>query len=179
MRLFVNPYLQLRGGKGQEVCVYFPQCVYTDFHLSLLQDCEQASCKMNSLGSNHSLPSTSVSTGSQSSSINSMQEVLDESCSDMTMMHHDYDSSLESSAQSKKDHRYNWDNGLKPDLRPELMPLSSDMSQAHNYRHDNFSTIKSASLVRVNTPLSLYLNLSLLSLYYPSSNQHHWKGLPS
>uniref|UniRef100_A0A8K9UKL0 Serine/threonine-protein kinase TAO3 n=1 Tax=Oncorhynchus mykiss TaxID=8022 RepID=A0A8K9UKL0_ONCMY len=111
------------------------------------EDCEQASCKMNSLGSNHSLPSTSVSTGSQSSSINSMQEVLDESCSDMTMMHHDYDSSLESSAQSKKDHRYNWDNGLKPDLRPELMPLSSDMSQAHNYRHDNFSTIKSASLV--------------------------------
>uniref|UniRef100_A0A8K9XWT8 Serine/threonine-protein kinase TAO3 n=1 Tax=Oncorhynchus mykiss TaxID=8022 RepID=A0A8K9XWT8_ONCMY len=66
------------------------------------EDCEQASCKMNSLGSNHSLPSTSVSTGSQSSSINSMQEVLDESCSDMTMMHHDYDSSLESSAQSKK-----------------------------------------------------------------------------
>uniref|UniRef100_A0A8C8CBB6 Serine/threonine-protein kinase TAO3 n=1 Tax=Oncorhynchus tshawytscha TaxID=74940 RepID=A0A8C8CBB6_ONCTS len=111
------------------------------------EDCEQASCKMNSLGSNHSLPSTSVSTGSQSSSINSMQEVLDESCSDMTMMHHDYDSSLESSAQSKKDHRYNWDNGLKPDLRPELMPLSSDMSQAHNYRHNNFSTIKSASLV--------------------------------
>nr|XP_029501404.1 serine/threonine-protein kinase TAO3-like [Oncorhynchus nerka] len=111
------------------------------------EDCEQASCKMNSLGSNHSLPSTSVSTGSQNSSINSMQEVLDESCSDMTMMHHDYDSSLESSAQSKKDHRYNWDNGLKPDLRPELMPLSSDMSQAHNYRHKNFSTIKSASLV--------------------------------
>uniref|UniRef100_A0A4W5RU42 Serine/threonine-protein kinase TAO3 n=1 Tax=Hucho hucho TaxID=62062 RepID=A0A4W5RU42_9TELE len=112
------------------------------------EDCEQASRKMNSLGSNHSLPSTSVSTGSQSSSVNSMQEVLDESCSDMTMMHHDYDSSLESSTQSKKDHRYNWDNGLKPDLRPELMPLSSDMSQAHNYRHNNFSTIKSASLVR-------------------------------
>ena len=57
---------------------------------------------MNSLGSNHSIPSTSVSTGSQSSSINSMQEVLDESCSDMTMMHHDYDSTLESSAHTKK-----------------------------------------------------------------------------
>uniref|UniRef100_A0A673Y3Q7 Serine/threonine-protein kinase TAO3 n=1 Tax=Salmo trutta TaxID=8032 RepID=A0A673Y3Q7_SALTR len=66
------------------------------------EESEQASCKMNSLGSNHSIPSTSVSTGSQSSSINSMQEVLDESCSDMTMMHHDYDSTLESSAHTKK-----------------------------------------------------------------------------
>uniref|UniRef100_A0A8K9VEW8 Serine/threonine-protein kinase TAO3 n=1 Tax=Oncorhynchus mykiss TaxID=8022 RepID=A0A8K9VEW8_ONCMY len=105
------------------------------------EDCEQASCKMNSLGSNHSLPSTSVSTGSQSSSINSMQEVLDESCHVIQRF------SCLSLALSPQDHRYNWDNGLKPDLRPELMPLSSDMSQAHNYRHDNFSTIKSASLV--------------------------------
>ncbi|CDQ98249.1 unnamed protein product, partial [Oncorhynchus mykiss] len=119
------------------------------------EESEQASCKMNSLGSNHSIPSTSVSTGSQSSSINSMQEVLDESCSDMTMMHHDYDSTLESSAHTKKDHGYNWDDGVKRDHRPELRPASSDKSQAHNYRHNNFSTIKSASLVRVNTPLSL------------------------
>uniref|UniRef100_A0A8C4HNG2 Serine/threonine-protein kinase TAO3 n=1 Tax=Dicentrarchus labrax TaxID=13489 RepID=A0A8C4HNG2_DICLA len=50
--------------------------------------------KMNSLGSNHSIPSTSVSTGSQSSSVNSMQEV-DDSCSDMTMMHpQDYSSDI-------------------------------------------------------------------------------------
>uniref|UniRef100_A0A8D0DF31 Serine/threonine-protein kinase TAO3 n=1 Tax=Sander lucioperca TaxID=283035 RepID=A0A8D0DF31_SANLU len=60
-------------------------------------------CKMNSLGSNHSIPSTSVSTGSQSSSVNSMQEVLDDSCSDMTMMHpQDYSSTLESSPHTKK-----------------------------------------------------------------------------
>ena len=58
---------------------------------------------MNSLGSNHSIPSTSVSTGSQSSSVNSMQEVLDDSCSDMTMMHpQDYSSTLDSSAHTKK-----------------------------------------------------------------------------
>uniref|UniRef100_A0A671XIM3 Serine/threonine-protein kinase TAO3 n=1 Tax=Sparus aurata TaxID=8175 RepID=A0A671XIM3_SPAAU len=63
----------------------------------------KASCKMNSLGSNHSIPSTSVSTGSQSSSVNSMQEVLDDSCSDMTMMHpQDYSSTLESSPHTKK-----------------------------------------------------------------------------
>lgn len=68
-----------------------------------LQDSEAASCKMNSLGSNHSIPSTSVSTGSQSSSVNSMQEVLDDSCSDMTMMHpQDYGSTMESSPHTKK-----------------------------------------------------------------------------
>uniref|UniRef100_A0A8D0CJ45 Serine/threonine-protein kinase TAO3 n=1 Tax=Scleropages formosus TaxID=113540 RepID=A0A8D0CJ45_SCLFO len=65
------------------------------------EDNEQASCKMNSLGSNHSIPSTSVSTGSQSSSINSMQEALDESSSDLTMMHA-YDSIQEPPAGSKK-----------------------------------------------------------------------------
>uniref|UniRef100_A0A669BI86 Serine/threonine-protein kinase TAO3 n=1 Tax=Oreochromis niloticus TaxID=8128 RepID=A0A669BI86_ORENI len=56
-----------------------------------------------SLGSNHSIPSTSVSTGSQSSSVNSMQEVLDDSCSDMTMMHpQDYSSTLDSAPHTKK-----------------------------------------------------------------------------
>lgn len=68
----------------------------------VVQDSEAASCKMNSLGSNHSVPSTSLSTGSQSSSVNSMQEVLDmDSCSDMTMMHPP-DYSLDSSPSAKK-----------------------------------------------------------------------------
>ncbi|XP_072243511.1 serine/threonine-protein kinase TAO3 [Leuresthes tenuis] len=110
------------------------------------EDSEAASCKMNSLGSNHSIPSTSVSTGSQSSSVNSMQEVLDDSCSDMTMMHpQDYSSTLDSSAHTKKDHQYNWDDGIHRDHRP----ASSDKSsQAQNYKNQGrFATIKSASLV--------------------------------
>uniref|UniRef100_A0A8C3D705 Serine/threonine-protein kinase TAO3 n=1 Tax=Cairina moschata TaxID=8855 RepID=A0A8C3D705_CAIMO len=41
------------------------------------------------LGSNHSIPSMSVSTGSQSSSVSSMQEVLDESSPELVMMHSD------------------------------------------------------------------------------------------
>ncbi|XP_042699120.1 serine/threonine-protein kinase TAO3 isoform X4 [Chrysemys picta bellii] len=45
--------------------------------------------KMDSLGSNHSIPSMSVSTGSQSSSVNSMQEVMDESSPELVMMHND------------------------------------------------------------------------------------------
>ncbi|XP_028269539.1 serine/threonine-protein kinase TAO3 [Parambassis ranga] len=114
------------------------------------EDSEAASCKMNSLGSNHSIPSTSVSTGSQSSSVNSMQEVLDDSCSDMTMMHpQDYSSTLDSSPHTKKDHQYNWDDGIHRDHRPELRPISSDKcSQAQNYKNQGrFATIKSASLV--------------------------------
>ncbi|KAF1389529.1 hypothetical protein PFLUV_G00074350 [Perca fluviatilis] len=114
------------------------------------EDSEAASCKMNSLGSNHSIPSTSVSTGSQSSSVNSMQEVLDESCSDMTMMHpQDYSSTLESSPHTKKDHQYNWDDGTHRDHRQGLRPSSSDKSsQVQNYKNQGrFATIKSASLV--------------------------------
>ncbi|CAK6959796.1 serine/threonine-protein kinase TAO3 [Scomber scombrus] len=111
------------------------------------EDSEAASCKMNSLGSNHSIPSTSVSTGSQSSSVNSMQEVLDDSCSDMTMMHpQDYSSTLDSSPHTKKDHQYNWDDGIH---RPEPRLASCDKSsQAQNYKNQGrFATIKSASLV--------------------------------
>ncbi|KAM4578537.1 serine/threonine-protein kinase TAO3 isoform 2-T3 [Fundulus diaphanus] len=114
------------------------------------EDSEAASCKMNSLGSNHSIPSTSVSTGSQSSSVNSMQEVLDDGCSDMTMMHpQDYSSTLESSAHTKKDHQYSWDDGIHRDHRPEPRHASSDKSsQASNYKiKTGFATIKSASLV--------------------------------
>ncbi|RVE67875.1 hypothetical protein OJAV_G00086090 [Oryzias javanicus] len=114
------------------------------------EDSEAASCKMNSLGSNHSIPSTSVSTGSQSSSVNSMQEVLEDNCSDMTMMHpQDYSANLDSSAHAKKDHQYNWDDGIHRDQRPEPRSASSDRSsQAQNYKNQGrFATIKSASLV--------------------------------
>ncbi|KAM6944940.1 serine/threonine-protein kinase TAO3 isoform 2-T2 [Lycodopsis pacificus] len=114
------------------------------------EDSEAASCKTNSLGSNHSIPSTSVSTGSQSSSVTSMPEVLDDSCSDMTMMHpQDYSSTLESSPHTKKDHQYNWDDGIHRDHLQGLRPSSSDKSsQAQNYKNQGrFATIKSASLV--------------------------------
>ncbi|XP_013866603.1 serine/threonine-protein kinase TAO3 [Austrofundulus limnaeus] len=113
------------------------------------EDSEAASCKMNSLGSNHSIPSTSVSTGSQSSSVNSIQEV-DDSCSDMTLMQpQDYSTPLDSTAHTKKDHPYNWDDGIHRDHRPEPGHCSSDRdSQAQNYKNQGrFATIKSASLV--------------------------------
>ncbi|XP_029942520.1 serine/threonine-protein kinase TAO3-like isoform X1 [Salarias fasciatus] len=102
--------------------------------------------KMNSVGSNHSIPSTSVSTGSQSSSVNSMPEVLDDPCSDKHPQ--DYSNPMDS-PHTKKDHQYNWEDGLHRDHLPELRPASSDKSsQAHNYKNQGrFATIKSASLV--------------------------------
>uniref|UniRef100_A0A671Q832 Serine/threonine-protein kinase TAO3 n=1 Tax=Sinocyclocheilus anshuiensis TaxID=1608454 RepID=A0A671Q832_9TELE len=109
------------------------------------EDGDQAGCKMNSLGSNHSIPSTSVSTGSQSSSVNSLQEVPDDSCSEL---HHDYDSTLESSTRHKKDHQYIPDDVPHRDHRSDLRPSSSERAQAHNYKNrERFATIKSASLV--------------------------------
>lgn len=83
----INMGFKKDGDQYQFLCVFFAQ------------DGDQAGCKMNSLGSNHSIPSTSVSTGSQSSSVNSLQEVPDDSCSEL---HHDYDSTLESSTHHKK-----------------------------------------------------------------------------
>uniref|UniRef100_A0A667ZFW4 Serine/threonine-protein kinase TAO3 n=1 Tax=Myripristis murdjan TaxID=586833 RepID=A0A667ZFW4_9TELE len=93
------------------------------------------------LGSNHSIPSTSVSTGSQSSSVNSMQEVLDDSCSDMTMMHHqDYDSTLDSSPHTKK-----------VEARRELRLFDSKSSQTTQTKQNQFEkhTAKSQNLTKI------------------------------
>ncbi|XP_017937399.2 serine/threonine-protein kinase TAO3 isoform X1 [Manacus vitellinus] len=105
--------------------------------------------KMDSLGSNHSIPSMSVSTGSQSSSVSSMQEVLDESSPELVMMHSD-ESTLNSSSSvvHKKDHVFIRDEVGHRDRRPEVRPTQSVQNQALHYRNrERFATIKSASLV--------------------------------
>ncbi|EPQ06222.1 Serine/threonine-protein kinase TAO3 [Myotis brandtii] len=104
--------------------------------------------EMDSLGSNHSIPSMSVSTGSQSSSVNSMQEVMDESSSELVMMHDD-ESTVNSSSSvvHKKDHVFIRDEAGHGDPRPEPRPTQSVQSQALHYRNrERFATIKSASL---------------------------------
>ncbi|XP_060641403.1 serine/threonine-protein kinase TAO3 isoform X1 [Anolis sagrei] len=104
---------------------------------------------MDSLGSNHSIPSMSVSTGSQSSSVNSIQEVLDESSSELVMMHDD-ESTLNSTSSvvHKKDHVFIRDEVGHGERRPELRPTHSVQNQALHYRNrERFATIKSASLV--------------------------------
>ncbi|NWT79902.1 TAOK3 kinase, partial [Lanius ludovicianus] len=65
--------------------------------------------KMDSLGSNHSIPSMSVSTGSQSSSVSSMQEVLDESSPELVMMHSDESTINSTSSVVHKKVRKEWD----------------------------------------------------------------------
>ncbi|NXI46225.1 TAOK3 kinase, partial [Galbula dea] len=105
--------------------------------------------KMDSLGSNHSIPSMSVSTGSQSSSVSSMQEVLDESSPELVMMHSD-ESTVNSSSSvvHKKDHVFIRDEVGHRDRRPEVRPTQSVQNQALHYRNrERFATIKSASLV--------------------------------
>ncbi|XP_010070690.1 PREDICTED: serine/threonine-protein kinase TAO3 isoform X1 [Pterocles gutturalis] len=105
--------------------------------------------KMDSLGSNHSIPSMSVSTGSQSSSVSSMQEVLDESSPELVMMHSDESTiNSTSSVVPKKDHVFIRDEVGHRDRRPEGRPTQSVQNQALHYRNrERFATIKSASLV--------------------------------
>ncbi|XP_067406224.1 serine/threonine-protein kinase TAO3 [Emydura macquarii macquarii] len=105
--------------------------------------------KMDSLGSNHSIPSMSVSTGSQSSSVNSMQEVMDESSPELVMMQNDEGTiNSTSSVVHKKDHVFIRDEVGHRDRRPELRPTQSVQNQALHYRNrERFATIKSASLV--------------------------------
>ncbi|XP_042297415.1 serine/threonine-protein kinase TAO3 isoform X1 [Sceloporus undulatus] len=104
---------------------------------------------MDSLGSNHSIPSMSVSTGSQSSSVNSIQEVMDESSSELVMMHDDESTiNSTSSVVHKKDHVFIRDEVGHGERRPELRPTHSVQNQALHYRNrERFATIKSASLV--------------------------------
>uniref|UniRef100_A0A8B9XY22 Serine/threonine-protein kinase TAO3 n=1 Tax=Bos mutus grunniens TaxID=30521 RepID=A0A8B9XY22_BOSMU len=105
--------------------------------------------ELDSLGSNHSIPSMSVSTGSQGSSVNSMQEVMDDSSSELVMMHDD-ESPVNStpSVVHKKDHVFIRDEAGHGDPRPEPRPTQSVQSQALHYRNrERFATIKSASLV--------------------------------
>ncbi|XP_009701751.1 serine/threonine-protein kinase TAO3 isoform X4 [Gavia stellata] len=102
--------------------------------------------KMDSLGSNHSIPSMSVSTGSQSSSVSSMQEVLDESSPELVMMHSD--ESTINSTSSVVHKKPAMDEVGHRDRRPEVRPTQSVQNQALHYRNrERFATIKSASLV--------------------------------
>lgn len=105
--------------------------------------------ELDSLGSNHSIPSMSVSTGSQGSSVNSMQEVMDDSSSELVMMHDDESPvNSTSSVVYKKDHVFIRDEAGHGDPRPEPRPTQSVQSQALHYRNrERFATIKSASLV--------------------------------
>ncbi|XP_007426840.1 serine/threonine-protein kinase TAO3 isoform X1 [Python bivittatus] len=104
--------------------------------------------KMDSLGSNHSIPSMSVSTGSQSSSVNSVQEVMEDSSSELVMMHDESTINSTSSVVIKKDHVFIRDEVGHGERRPDLRPTHSVQNQALHYRNrEPFATIKSASLV--------------------------------
>ncbi|XP_056393182.1 serine/threonine-protein kinase TAO3 isoform X3 [Hyla sarda] len=77
--------------------------------------------KMDSLGSNHSIPSMSVSTGSQSSSVNSMQEVIDNMSPDLSLMQSysctfDSTSSLVPKKVTRQIHEHEQENELREQM---------------------------------------------------------------
>ncbi|XP_061672380.1 serine/threonine-protein kinase TAO3 isoform X2 [Syngnathoides biaculeatus] len=91
------------------------------------EDGEATGCKMNSLGSDRSAPSASLSTGS---SVNSLQEVPDDQA-------RDYGAAPDSSARART--RYNWDDDAV---------VQHESGRARDYKNQTcFATIKSASLV--------------------------------
>ncbi|XP_007897247.1 serine/threonine-protein kinase TAO3 isoform X1 [Callorhinchus milii] len=104
--------------------------------------------KVDSLGSNQSIPSMSISTGSQNSSVNSLHEVFDSS--ENTMMH-DSDSTMQSNISvihKKQDHVFIRDEGGQKDSRPDLRPTPTLHSQASLLKNrEHFATIRTASLV--------------------------------
>ncbi|XP_073415697.1 serine/threonine-protein kinase TAO3 isoform X3 [Dendrobates tinctorius] len=77
--------------------------------------------KMDSLDSNHSIPSMSVSTGSQSSSVNSMQEVMDDMSPDLSLMQSysctfDSTSSLVPKKVTRQIHEHEQENELREQM---------------------------------------------------------------
>ncbi|NXP05783.1 TAOK3 kinase, partial [Thinocorus orbignyianus] len=92
--------------------------------------------KMDSLGSNHSIPSMSVSTGSQSSSVSSMQEVLDESSPELVMMHSD-ESTINST--SSVVHKKEENSSKKPELNGPLG--SGEDSQCPKVTHKSHGSL--------------------------------------
>ncbi|XP_060699689.1 serine/threonine-protein kinase TAO3 isoform X1 [Hemiscyllium ocellatum] len=105
--------------------------------------------KVDSLGSNQSIPSMSISTGSQNSSVNSLHEVFDDS-SEIAMMH-DGDNTMQSNVSvihKKQDHVFIRDEAGQKDIRPDLRPTASLHSQASLLKNrEHFATIRTASLV--------------------------------
>ncbi|XP_077318200.1 serine/threonine-protein kinase TAO3 isoform X2 [Lithobates pipiens] len=77
--------------------------------------------KMDSLGSNHSIPSMSVSTGSQSSSVNSMQEVMDDMSPELILVPsfgcgYDSTSSLVPKKVTRQIHEHEQENELREQM---------------------------------------------------------------
>ncbi|CAO2629358.1 Serine/threonine-protein kinase TAO3 [Lemmus lemmus] len=132
--------------------------------------------EVDSLGSIHSIPSVSVSTGSRSSSVNSMQEVMDERKNKKQKVEEEEEekrrrgkrrgreeerkvkavpgaSGKQLILTERKTPVKQWPPHLRhselpSDPRPEPRPTQSVQSRALHYRNrERFATIKSASLV--------------------------------
>ncbi|XP_056675548.1 serine/threonine-protein kinase TAO1 isoform X2 [Monodelphis domestica] len=102
---------------------------------------------VNSVGSNQSIPSMSISASSQSSSVNSLPDASDDK-SELDMMEGDHTVMSNSSVIHLKPEEENYREEVDPRTRasePQSPPQVS--RQKSHYRREHFATIRTASLV--------------------------------
>uniref|UniRef100_A0A8C1FKB0 non-specific serine/threonine protein kinase n=1 Tax=Cyprinus carpio carpio TaxID=630221 RepID=A0A8C1FKB0_CYPCA len=108
---------------------------------------------VNSVGSNQSIPSMSISASSQSSSVNSLPEATDDNKSEVDLMEKDQTIIPNSSMIHVKPEEESYQEeteAQKQPTEPQSPPAQTPRRQYRNREH--FATIRTASLVRARLP---------------------------
>ncbi|KAM4797150.1 serine/threonine-protein kinase TAO1 isoform 2-T2 [Rhinophrynus dorsalis] len=103
---------------------------------------------VNSIGSNQSIPSMSISASSQSSSVNSLPDASDDK-SELDMMEGDHTVMSNSSVIHLKPEEENYPEEPEPRMRPSepQSPPQVSRHRSHYRNREHFATIRTASLV--------------------------------
>uniref|UniRef100_A0A7N4NJ39 non-specific serine/threonine protein kinase n=1 Tax=Sarcophilus harrisii TaxID=9305 RepID=A0A7N4NJ39_SARHA len=104
---------------------------------------------VNSVGSNQSIPSMSISASSQSSSVNSLPDASDDK-SELDMMEGDHTVMSNSSVIHLKPEEENYREEADPRTRasePQSPPQQVSRQKSHYRNREHFATIRTASLV--------------------------------
>uniref|UniRef100_A0A2I3SWX5 non-specific serine/threonine protein kinase n=1 Tax=Pan troglodytes TaxID=9598 RepID=A0A2I3SWX5_PANTR len=125
---------------------------------------------VNSVGSNQSIPSMSISASSQSSSVNSLPDVSDDK-SELDMMEGDHTVMSNSSVIHLKPEEENYREEGDPRTRasdPQSPPQVS-RHKSHYRNREHFATIRTASLDFLNMYIHCFIKLfqnQICNLYY-------------
>ncbi|XP_039613129.1 serine/threonine-protein kinase TAO1 [Polypterus senegalus] len=104
---------------------------------------------VNSVGSNQSIPSMSISASSQSSSVNSLPDASDDK-SELDMMEGDHTVMSNSSVIHLKPDEESYQDDTDPRGRPcepQSPPAQTPRHKSHHRNREHFATIRTASLV--------------------------------
>ncbi|KAM4620601.1 serine/threonine-protein kinase TAO1 isoform 1-T2 [Polymixia lowei] len=104
---------------------------------------------VNSVGSNQSIPSMSISASSQSSSVNSLNEAAQDSRSELDLMEGDHTVMSNSSViHLKPEEEESYDGEQAASSQPsEPQPAPAQAPKKHYRNREHFATIRTASLV--------------------------------